>query len=106
MQGSLPVGHPTQTLQQLLPKRRVLLVEDDRDSADTLALLLETAGADVRVARDGPQALAIALAHQPEIVFLDLALPGMSGLEVAQALLCPRHHGQGDARGDDWLRKC
>jgi CheY-like chemotaxis protein len=63
--------------------RRILVVDDNQDSADTLAMLLELRGNDVRVAYDGPQALEVASAFEPEIVLLDIGLPGMNGYEVA-----------------------
>ncbi len=66
--------------------REVLLVEDDDSLARTLALLLESWGHRVRVARDGPEALREAKASPPEVVFLDIGLPGMNGLEVARRL--------------------
>jgi two-component system CheB/CheR fusion protein len=65
---------------------RVLVVEDDPDSAQTLALLLELWGYEVAVAIDGPDALDAAPTFQPDVVFLDLALPGMDGYEVARQL--------------------
>lgn len=66
--------------------KRVLVVDDNADSADTLAILVRFMGADVRTANDGRQALAIAGEFRPEIVFLDISLPGMSGYEVAVRL--------------------
>jgi CheY-like chemotaxis protein len=65
---------------------RVLVVEDDLDSAQTLALLLKLWGYEVAVANDGPDALDTAQTFQPDVVFLDLALPGMDGNEVARQL--------------------
>jgi CheY-like chemotaxis protein len=65
---------------------RVLIVEDDSDSAQTLALLLKLWGYEVAVANDGPDALDTALTFRPDVVFLDLALPGMDGCEVARRL--------------------
>ena len=65
---------------------RVLVVEDDSDSAQTLALLLKLWGYEVAVANDGPDALDIAPTFRPDVVFLDLALPRMDGYEVARQL--------------------
>jgi len=65
----------------------VLVVDDHQDSRESLADLIAVFGADVRVAAGGPQALAIAQEFLPEVVFLDLGMPGMNGLQVAQALL-------------------
>jgi signal transduction histidine kinase len=66
--------------------RRVLVVDDNRDAAESLALLLRLRGHDVRVAADGPAALAMATEYLPEVVFLDLGLPGMDGHEVGRCL--------------------
>jgi CheY-like chemotaxis protein len=66
--------------------RRVLVVDDNRDAADSLGLLLQLAGHDVRVAHDGVAALAIARTFRPELALLDLGMPEMNGLQLAQAL--------------------
>jgi DNA-binding response OmpR family regulator len=65
---------------------RVLVVEDDVDSGDTLSLLLRLHGHEVQLARTGPTALEMALALQPEIVLLDIGLPGMDGYQVARQM--------------------
>jgi CheY-like chemotaxis protein len=65
---------------------RVLIVDDNRDAADTLALLLKLWGFQPLVAYDGPAALAVAAAQRPDVVLLDLSLPGMDGFEVARHL--------------------
>jgi signal transduction histidine kinase/ActR/RegA family two-component response regulator len=67
-------------------KRRVLIVDDNRDAASSLAMLLEIAGCVVSVAFDGPQALDSFESFRPEIVLLDIGMPGMDGYEVAQCL--------------------
>jgi PAS domain S-box-containing protein len=64
--------------------RRVLVVEDNRDTAATLATLLEMAGHETRVAHDGPEAVELVEAFRPEVVLLDLGLPKMNGIEVCQ----------------------
>jgi PAS domain S-box-containing protein len=66
--------------------QRMLVVDDNRDAADTLALLLEADGAEVRVAYDGRAALAAAESFQPSSVLLDIGMPGMDGWEVARRL--------------------
>jgi signal transduction histidine kinase/ActR/RegA family two-component response regulator len=65
---------------------RVLVVDDDRDAGDSLAFLLRLQGHQVRVAREGPAALEMAGSDPPELVFLDLGMPGMDGYEVARRL--------------------
>lgn len=65
---------------------RVLVVDDNVDAAVTLAMVLETAGYEVRTAHDGPGALEVAAAFAPKVAVLDIGLPGMDGYEVAAAL--------------------
>jgi PAS domain S-box-containing protein len=65
---------------------RVLVVDDNIDMAQTLALLLKTSGHDVRTAHTGPAALEVALDHRPNVVLLDIGLPGLNGYEVANRL--------------------
>jgi CheY-like chemotaxis protein len=66
--------------------QRILVVDDNRDAADTLGLLLEADGAEVRVVYDGRAALATAESFLPTSVLLDLGMPGMDGYEVARRL--------------------
>jgi PAS domain S-box-containing protein len=66
--------------------RRVLVVDDNRDAADSLGLLLRTLGAEVRVAHGGAEALAAFDAHEPSIVVLDVGMPDMSGYDVAREI--------------------
>ena len=65
---------------------RVLLVDDNVDGARILAEVLRTSGYLVDVAHDGPTALELARVHRPDVVFLDIGLPGMNGYEVAKRL--------------------
>jgi CheY-like chemotaxis protein/two-component sensor histidine kinase len=81
--GRPDIGNP----QSAIPnRRRVLVVDDNRDAADSLTMLLRSKGHDVRVAYDGPAALAAAGAFGPDLVLLDLGMPGMDGYEVARRL--------------------
>jgi CheY-like chemotaxis protein/two-component sensor histidine kinase len=66
--------------------RRLLVVDDNADAATTLAMLLQLKGYEVHVAHDGRTALAMAAAIRPELVFLDLGMPGMDGFETARRL--------------------
>jgi len=68
------------------PGLRVLVVDDNHDAVETLAMLLGLWGHDVRLAADGPSAVEMAAAHRPDVVLLDISLPGMSGYEVAERL--------------------
>lgn len=65
---------------------RVLVVDDNVDGTDSLALLLELAGHEALRAYDGPSALRLAAAHRPDVVFLDIGRPGMDGHEVTRRL--------------------
>jgi CheY-like chemotaxis protein len=64
---------------------RVLVADDNRDSAESLAVLLRLAGHEVHTAFDGPRAVELAAAR-PEVALLDIGMPGMSGHEVARRL--------------------
>jgi signal transduction histidine kinase len=65
---------------------RILVVEDNRDAAETLRDLLELAGYTVSVAYSGPEAVAVARQFLPKVVLCDLGIPGMDGYQVAEAL--------------------
>ena len=65
---------------------RVLVVDDNRDAAHSLAEVVEMFGHLVEIAYDGPTAIAKARAHRPRVVLCDIGLPGMSGYEVAKTL--------------------
>lgn len=67
-----------------LASRKLLVVDDNIDAADTLATLLELKGQQVQVAYDGPSALSLAAADPPDIAFLDLGMPGMDGYALAR----------------------
>ena len=69
-----------------MPKLRVLVVDDNADASETLTMLLGLWGHDVRTAADGPAAVETAAAHRPDVVLLDISLPGMNGYEVAERL--------------------
>jgi PAS domain S-box-containing protein len=66
--------------------RRTLVVDDNRDAADSMAALLDLRGHTTWVAYDGESALALAAEHAPQVVLLDIGLPGMDGYEVAARL--------------------
>ena len=67
-------------------RRRILVVDDNLDSAESLALLLKIQGHEVRTAHDGLSALDVAADFQPEMVLLDIGMPGMNGYEVARLM--------------------
>jgi CheY-like chemotaxis protein len=68
------------------PGHRLLVVDDNEDAADSLAMLLRLEGHEVRLTYDGPTALEMAKGYRPDMVFLDIGMPGMDGYEVARRL--------------------
>src|SRR4051794_19031825 len=73
--------------------RRILIVEDHADTAETMAAFLRYRGHQVDVARSGYAGLVAAIATEPEVILLDLEMPGLGGWEVARRL---RATGEGD----------
>lgn len=69
-----------------LERRRVLVVDDNRDAAESLGMLLEVLGAEVRVVYDGPAALEVLAGYQPSVALVDIGMPGMDGHEVARRI--------------------
>jgi PAS domain S-box-containing protein len=85
------IAPPVNSLESQPPRAsttscRVLIVDDDEDTAETLAMLLESSGHDVRMAHDGPAALEAALDYRPDVMLLDIGLPMLNGFEVAERL--------------------
>jgi PAS domain S-box-containing protein len=78
--GTLP---PTPAVPTPDRARTIVVIEDNRDARESLRLLLESLGHRVLEAADGPHGLALVLDHKPEVVLIDLGLPGMDGYEVA-----------------------
>jgi CheY-like chemotaxis protein len=76
------------------PPLRILIVDDNRDAADSLGMLLRVLGNEVRIAYDGLEALGTVDDFKPAAILLDIGLPGMNGYDVARALR-ERAHGQG-----------
>jgi two-component system CheB/CheR fusion protein len=68
------------------PKRRILVVDDDKDVAKMLATFLRLEGHEVRVAHSGHKAIEVAQEEPPDVLLLDIGMPGMDGYEVAQRL--------------------
>jgi signal transduction histidine kinase/CheY-like chemotaxis protein len=73
--------------------RRILLVDDNKDAADSMAILLRLSGHEVRTAYDGQSALAQARIQVPEVVICDISMPDMGGLELARHLRQEPHMG-------------
>jgi len=87
----LPVSEPDKadavsSEPRQLPPQRVLIIEDNRDTAAMMDLMLTEWGQETRMAHDGPTALAIANEFKPQVVLLDVGLPKLHGYEVARRL--------------------
>ena len=98
----LPLAHMSVTVPEPEPAsdrsgpvegRKVLIVDDLKDSADSLELLLQNAGHETWTAYDGPSALEVAERVRPDVVLLDVGLPGLNGYEVCRRI-----------RGEPWGR--
>jgi signal transduction histidine kinase/ActR/RegA family two-component response regulator len=85
--NALPTGNRSEptTAGQPVP-RRVLVVDDNVDIADTFKMLIECSGHDVRMVTDGDSALREARDFRPEVMFLDIGLPGRDGYEISHEL--------------------
>ena len=85
--GAVPVSAPPLASPAApATPRRILVVDDNVDSTESLTLLLQSEGHDVRAALDGHTAIAAAITFLPQVVLLDIGLPDMDGLEVARHL--------------------
>jgi PAS domain S-box-containing protein len=84
---NVPMGEPVANeVSSQGRKRRVLVVDDNEDAAQTLAMLLQMDGHIVKTAADGEQAVAAANEFDPDIIFMDLGMPRMDGLQATQAI--------------------
>jgi CheY-like chemotaxis protein len=70
-----------------------LIVDDNHDAADSLGMLLELMGADVRTSNDGQAAIDVFRSYRPSVVLLDIGMPGMDGNEVARRMRQDRDGG-------------
>jgi len=87
--GAAPISSEKNGARMNTP-RRVLVIEDNEDSAETLRDLLEIAGHDVFVARDGLEGVAMAAMRAPDVILCDIGLPVVDGYEVARQLRASR----------------
>jgi CheY-like chemotaxis protein len=108
-----PAGESSrgETLSGLAPGRRILVVDDSRDSADGLSIVLRLLGHDVQTAYHGDAALVIADEWLPDVAILDIAMPRMDGYELARRLRAA-HRGRDillialtGFAGDDYRRR-
>ncbi len=81
-----PPSNPKEAAGPVGASLRIVVVDDNVDSAKTMAMLLKRFGHDVRTADDGPTALVAADRFRPDVVLLDIGLPGMDGYEVARTI--------------------
>jgi DNA-binding response OmpR family regulator len=80
------VSLPASTTTPVDRTRRILVVDDNVDAAESMALLLSLSGHETKIAHDGYAAVDAAGAFKPEVVMLDIGLPGLDGFEVARRL--------------------
>jgi PAS domain S-box-containing protein len=81
-----PVAEPIQPIESVRPgtRARILVADDNRDAADSMALILEFGGYDLTVAHSGTEALEKARTSMPDVMILDIGMPDMTGYEVAR----------------------
>ncbi len=89
-----PLAEPAATAVASLPSRRILIVDDNVDAANSLSELLKMDGHETRPVFSAEEALSLADAFNPEIVLLDIGLPRMDGYEVARRLRLSPLHGR------------
>jgi CheY-like chemotaxis protein len=81
-----PPATSTTSVDATSPRRRVLIAEDHKDSAASLARLLELLGNSVRVARDGAEAVLLADEFRPNVILLDIGMPKMNGYDACERI--------------------
>jgi len=93
---SLPIGPATSSAATLLEESEkvpgvgglsIVVVEDNEDSADMMSVWLEHLGHEVRIARTGPDGVALVLQARPHVVLCDIGLPGMDGADVCRRIV-------------------
>jgi PAS domain S-box-containing protein len=82
----LPSSEPVPSELKTAPGRRILVVDDNEDSAESLTILLSLAGHETHTAYDGPEAIEAATTFKPDVVLLDIGLPKLNGYEVARKI--------------------
>jgi CheY-like chemotaxis protein/two-component sensor histidine kinase len=86
MKQAARAGQPLRTQSGRETPRRIVVIDDNLDAAESLAMLLRLKGHEVHVAYDGPSGVALVLKTSPECVLVDIGLPGIDGYEVAKRL--------------------
>jgi signal transduction histidine kinase len=85
IKAAATMPEPTRRVQPL-PSRRILIVDDSRDGGESLSVLLRVLGADVSLVHSGRAALQAVESFRPDVVLLDIGMPGMDGYEVARRI--------------------
>lgn len=81
-----PGGHRDAPLSSPPGSRRILVADDNADAAESLAMLLNLLGQEVRVARDGEEAVEAVASHRPELIFLDIGMPKLNGYDACRRI--------------------
>jgi PAS domain S-box-containing protein len=82
----LTVGTPDKAHGLRGPRRRMLVVDDNRDSAESMAMMLKLLGNDVRIAHDGIEAVEAAEAFRPQVILMDVGMPRLNGLDATRRI--------------------
>jgi PAS domain S-box-containing protein len=77
---------PPQSPPLAVPSRRILVVDDNRDAADSMASMLELMGQEVQTVYSGAEAIAAAASFQPAVILMDIGMPGLNGYEATQQI--------------------
>jgi two-component system CheB/CheR fusion protein len=85
-ENSMPVASDSQAPEPQQKRRRLMVIDDNKDAAESMSMLFELWGHEVICAYDGRDALEMAARYRPDAVFLDIGLPGMDGYEIAERL--------------------
>jgi PAS domain S-box-containing protein len=86
LQNQSVVGTPDKVQAPRGPARRMLVVDDNRDSAESMAIMLKLLGNDVRIAHDGIEALETGEVFRPQVILMDVGMPRLNGLEATRRI--------------------
>jgi CheY-like chemotaxis protein len=81
-----PQAEPIEEVKRPATARRILVVDDNRDAAESLSMLLSITGHDTSIAHDGGEAYGCAERERPDVILLDIGLPTLSGYEVCRRI--------------------
>jgi len=83
---STPIALEEDEVRLTSPRRRILVVDDNPDSAASMATMLKLAGNEVRTARDGIQAVKVAEAFRPQAILMDIGMPRLNGYQATRLI--------------------